>query len=164
MKLSLRFCVFAFVGVVSFGSVVHAAEAPANPPFPSATPLSEPYKASEKVLTAPAEVIPEGVPKDQSKRCPQWEDEIEAFGLPVETFSYIAFRESRCNELAWNRTLNRNKTQDRGLLQINSSWVTVTAQQCASQRGDLSVLFDVRCNLSVARYLYRNGGLRHWSL
>jgi len=164
MRSLVRLFAVALVGTITFGSMVHAAEAPANPTNPSVSPLSEAYRASDKVLVLPVEVVPEGVPADKSKRCPQWEDEFAAFGLPVETFSYVAWRESRCNRLSWNRTLNKNGTQDRGLLQINSSWVTVTAKECASQRGDLSVLFNVRCNLAVARYLYRNGGLRHWNL
>ncbi len=164
MRSLVRLFAVALVGTITFGSMVHAAEAPANPTNPSVSPLSEAYRASDKVLVLPAEVVPEGVPADKSKRCPQWEDEFAAFGLPVETFSYVAWRESRCSPLSWNRTLNKNGTQDRGLLQINSSWVTVTAKECASQRGDLSVLFNVRCNLAVARYLYRNGGLRHWNL
>ena len=167
MRLFIRLFAVSLVGIISFGSMVEAAEAPTNPVSPanpSGSPLTEAHKASEKVLVLPVEVIPEGVPADPTKRCPQWEDEFAAFGLPVETFSFVAWRESRCNILAHNRTLNKNKTQDRGLLQINSGWVTVTARECASQRGDLSVLFDVRCNLAVARYLYRNGGLRHWKL
>ena len=164
MRSLVRLFAVALVGTITFGSMVHAAEAPANPTNPSVSPLSEAYRASDKVLVLPVEVVPEGVPADKSKRCPQWEDEFAAFGLPVETFSFVAWRESRCNRLSWNRTLNKNGTQDRGLLQINSSWVTVTAKECASQRGDLSVLFNVRCNLAVARYLYRNGGLRHWNL
>jgi hypothetical protein len=164
MRSLVRLFAVALVGTITFGSMAHAAEAPANPANPSVSPLSEAYRASDKVLVLPVEVVPEGVPADKTKRCPQWEDEFAAFGLPVETFSYVAWRESRCSPLSHNRTLNKNKTQDRGLLQINSSWVTVTAKECASQRGDLSVLFDVRCNLAVARYLYRNGGLRHWNL
>ena len=164
MRLFIRLFAVSLVGIITFGSMVKAAEAPANPANPSVSPLSEAYRASDKVLILPVEVVPEGVPKDKTKRCPQWERHFAEFGLPVETFSYVAWRESRCNILAHNRTLNKNKTQDRGLLQINSSWVTVTAKECASQRGDLSVLFDVRCNLAVARYLYRNGGLRHWNL
>ena len=164
MRTVIRLFAVSLVGIITFGSMVKAAEAPANPANPSVSPLSEAYRASDKVLVLPVEAVPAGVPADRTKRCPQWEDEIAAFGLPVETFSYVAWRESRCNILAHNRTLNKNKTQDRGLLQINSSWVTVTAKECASQRGDLSVLFDVRCNLAVARYLYRNGGLRHWNL
>jgi len=164
MRSLVRLFAVALVGTITFGSMVKAAEAPANPANPSVSPLSEPYRTSEKVLELPVEVVPEGVPADQSKRCPQWEDEIAEFGLPVQTFSYIAWRESRCNRLSWNRTLNKNGSQDRGILQINSTWVSVTAKECASQRGDLSVLFNVRCNLAVARYLYRNGGLRHWNL
>jgi len=164
MRSLLRLCAVALVGTITFGSMVKAAEAPANPANPSVTPLSEAYRASDKVLILPAEVVPEGVPADRTKRCPQFEDDFAAFGLPVQTFSYIAWRESKCNPMAWNKTLNRNGSQDRGLVQINSSWVTVTARECASQKGDLSVLFDVRCNLAVARYLYRNGGLRHWNL
>lgn len=164
MRLFIRLFAVSLVGIIAFGSMVKAAEAPANPANPSVTPLSEAYRASDKVLVLPVEVVPEGVPADKTKRCPQWEDEFAAFGLPVQAFSYIAYRESRCNPLAHNKTLNRNGSQDRGVLQINSSWVTVTARECASQKGDLSVLFDVRCNLAVARYLYRNGGLRHWNL
>jgi len=164
MRSLLRLCAVALVGTITFGSMVKAAEAPANPANPSVTPLSEAYRASDKVLILPAEVVPEGVPADRTKRCPQFEDDFATFGLPVQTFSYIAWRESKCNPMAWNKTLNRNGSQDRGLVQINSSWVTVTAKECASQKGDLSVLFDVRCNLAVARYLYRNGGLRHWNL
>jgi len=164
MRSLLRLCAVALIGTIAFGSMVKAAEAPVNPANPSVTPLSEAYRASDKVLILPVEVVPEGVSADRTKRCPQFEDEIAEFGLPVQTFSYIAWRESKCNPMAWNKTLNKNGTQDRGLVQINSSWVTVTAKECASQKGDLSVLFDVRCNLAVARYLYRNGGLRHWNL
>ena len=164
MRSVIRLFAVSLVGIITFGSMVHAAEAPANPVNPSASPLSEALRLSEKALVLPVEVVPEGVPADKTKRCPQWEEQFAEFGLPVETFSYIAYRESRCNPLAHNKTLNRNGTQDRGLVQINSGWVTVTAKECASQRGDLSVLFDVRCNLAVARYLYRNGGLRHWNL
>ena len=164
MRSVVRLFAVCLVGIITFGSMVKAAEAPANPANPSVTTLSEAYRASDKVLILPVEVVPEGVPADKTKRCPQWEDEFAEFGLPVQTFSFIAWRESKCNPMAWNKTLNRNGTQDRGVLQINSSWVTVTAKECASQKGDLSVLFDVRCNLAVARYLYRNGGLRHWNL
>jgi len=164
MRSVIRLFAVSLVGIIAFGSMVKAAEAPANPANPSVTPLSEAYRASDKVLILPVEVVPEGVPADKTKRCPQWEDEFAEFGLPVQAFSYIAYRESRCNPLAHNKTLNRNGSQDRGLVQVNSSWVTVTAKECASQRGDLSVLFNVRCNLAVARYLYRNGGLRYWNL
>jgi len=110
------------------------------------------------------EILPEGVPNDKSKRCPQWEPKFREHGLPVKAFSYIAWRESRCRIRAHNSTLNRNKTHDLGLVQINDSWKTVTSQICKAPYGDMTVLFNVDCNLSVAKYLYDNGGLRHWSL
>ena len=111
---------------------------------------------------APEEVVvPKGIPKDPTKRCPQWEDKFREYGLPVVAFSYISYRESRCNVNAWNRTLNRNGSQDLGLVQVNSSWKTVTKNICGT---DIKGLFNVDCNLSVAKYLYDNGGLGHWSL
>jgi hypothetical protein len=108
-----------------------------------------------------AEKIPAGVPKDPTKRCPEWEDKFREYGLPAKTFSYIAYRESRCNPKAHNTTLNRNKTQDLGLVQVNSSWKTVTRNICGT---DITGLFDVDCNLKVAKYLFDNGGLGHWRL
>lgn len=104
---------------------------------------------------------PKGVPKDPTKRCPQWEAKFREYGLPVVAFSYISWRESRCNERAWNRTLNRDGSQDLGLVQVNSSWRTVTRNICGT---GIKGLFNVDCNLSVAKYLYDNGGLGHWSL
>jgi hypothetical protein len=111
---------------------------------------------------APEEVVvPKGIPKDPTKRCPQWEDKFREYDLPVVAFSYISYRESRCNPRAWNRTLNKNGSQDLGLVQVNSSWKTVTRNICGTE---IKGLFNVDCNLSVAKYLYDNGGLGHWSL
>lgn len=100
------------------------------------------------------------IPSDPDKRCPQWETKFAEYGLPVELFSYIAYRESRCNPKAHNTTLNKDGSQDLGLVQINSSWRTVTKNICGT---DITGLFDVDCNLSVAKYLYDNGGAGHWS-
>lgn len=104
------------------------------------------------------------IPSDKTKRCPQWEASFKQHGLPVKAFSFIAWRESRCNPKAWNKTLNKDGSQDLGLVQINNSWQTVTAQVCGAPKGDMSVLFNVDCNLSVAKYLFDNGGLGHWRL
>jgi hypothetical protein len=63
--------------------------------------------------------------------CPQYEPTFKKYALPHKVFSYIAWRESRCNpgavnakwengQLVW--TLNSNGSYDSGLLQINSSW------------------------------------------
>ena len=111
------------------------------------------------------------IPSDKSMRCPQYEQAIRQHGLyPVQVFSYIAWRESKCNPQAINAiwqdgkivwTLNKNGSFDSGLLQVNSSWKTVTKDICG---GGLELLRTLDCNLKVSKYLFNNGGLRHWSL
>jgi hypothetical protein len=54
------------------------------------------------------------------------------------------------------------KSYDVGLFQINSSWKTVTARICRAKFGNMLVLQRPSCNVKVAAYLYRNGGLTHW--
>lgn len=121
------------------------------------------------------------IPQDQAKRCPRWEPLFAEYGLPVETFSYIAWRESGCNPNAinakWDKNgnmtyhLNKNKTWDSGLLQINSSWIRSVRAVCGieeptSMRQDLEVLFDPVCNVKFARWIMDNtsGGLANWNL
>lgn len=105
-------------------------------------------------------------------RCPEYEQLFAQYGLvPVEVFSYIAYRESRCRKKAVNAkfdsdgnivwALNKNGSYDSGLLQINSSWKTVTKQICG---GGIELLTNLDCNLRVAKYLLDNGGLGHWSI
>ena len=101
------------------------------------------------------------IPSDESKRCPQWEPKFVEYGLPPKLFSYIAWRESRCNPEAHNTKLNKDGSQDLGLLQVNSTWITVTRNICGTS---IDGLFDVDCNLKVSKYLYENGGAGHWSL
>lgn len=111
------------------------------------------------------------VPDDESERCPRFEPLFKEYGLePVDTFSYIAYRESRCRIKAVNAkwdengkivwTLNKDGSYDIGLLQINSTWKTVTRNICG---GDITMLYKLDCNLRVAKYLLDNGGLGHWS-
>ena len=52
---------------------------------------------------------------------------------------------------------------DSGLLQINSSWKSLTAQVCRSKYGDLAPLLTVDCNLRVAKAIYEDGGIQNWS-
>ena len=119
------------------------------------------------------------VPSDQSMRCPNLEPVFEAYGLfPIETWSYIAWRESGCNRKAQNATwdangnmtyaLNKNGSYDTGLLQINSSWKTVTAKVCGEKAVEnrMQGLKKVDCNLRVARYImeHSSGGLSNWSM
>jgi hypothetical protein len=108
-------------------------------------------KVSSQSLRSVAEV----------KSCPQWEAKLKAQGLvPVKKFSYIMWRESRCLEKIVSKP-NSNGTRDYGLLQINSSWRTVTRNVCGGT--NLNVLLNSKCNLKVAKYLFDNGGMNHWS-
>ena len=118
-------------------------------------------------------VMDSRVPNDKSKRCPQWESKFKEYGLPVDVFSYIAWRESGCNEKAINAkfdangnvvwTLNKNGSIDRGLVQINSCWRSVTKKVCGSS---LDGLLNADCNLKVAKYIMDNseGKLLNWRI
>lgn len=107
---------------------------------------------------------------ETERACPRFEKLFREYGLlPVKTFSYIAWRESRCNPLAinakWDKDgnmiyhLNKNKTWDSGLLQINSGHRETVKRIC---HADLERLMVLDCNLKVAKYLLDNGGLNHW--
>jgi hypothetical protein len=128
----------------------------------------------KKVKQKPVTLVPNAgfgftqaynIPMDPVKRCPQWEATFRKYGLPDEIFSYIAWKESRCNPLSVSRP-NSDGSTDHGLVQINSSWKTVVSEVCRAPRGDLSVLTNVDCNLSVAKWLIINtkGKLGNWSI
>jgi hypothetical protein len=120
-----------------------------------------------------------GLPSSPEQRCPMWEPMFADMGLePVEVFSYIAYRESRCNAKAINARwdsagnmiyhLNRDKSWDSGLLQINSSWVNSVRKVCGvdsgDKRKDLAVLLDPVCNVKFAKFIMDNssGKLGNW--
>lgn len=140
--------------------------------------------AKLKAAGLPTDVVPavtKPTPKynisyDKVKRCPRFEQAFEQYGLlPVDVFSYIAWRESRCNPEAINAiwkngkitwTLNKDGSYDSGLLQINSSWKTVTSQVCQAEFGNLKVLLNLDCNLKVAKYILdaSSSGLGNWKV
>lgn len=148
--------------------------------------LSPPPSVVETLATTSTEAttttvaLPANVPSDKSKRCPMFEALFAEYNLPVEIFSYIAWRESGCNPNAVNATwddrgnmtwaLNKNKSWDTGLLQINSSWIRNVREVCGvntgNKRKDLEVLYDPICNVRFAKWLMDNtkGGLKNWSL
>ena len=142
-------------------STIFAGTAYAAQPKPTQTHPATQTQLPREAMPNVVEIVPAGVPTHSKQRCPQWEPKFREYGLPVKAFSYIAYRESRCNPKAHNTTLNRNGSQDLGLVQVNSSWRTVTRNICGT---DITGLFNVDCNLAVAKYLYDNGGLGHWSL
>ena len=92
--------------------------------------------------------------------CPQWEPMLRKYGLPVQDFSYIMWRESRCTALAVHH--NKGARDDIGLLQINASWSTLTKQQCQTKKRPEIALLSPTCNLTVAAHLYSTSGLRPW--
>ena len=114
--------------------------------------------------------------------CPQYHAALRKAGLPIEPFSKIMYRESRCvpGAIGWNyqpgtsykdckrqvATLYKRcravRTYDSGLLQINSTWVSVTAQVCKSPYGNMTVLLQPKCNLAVAAHLYKTSGIGNW--
>lgn len=115
--------------------------------------------------------------KDESKRCTKHEHLFERYGLqPVRVFSYIAWRESRCRIKArnarWDRhgnmvyALNNDGSFDSGLLQINSTWRTVTSKVCGewATQNRMQGLLVLDCNLRVAKHLLETGGLGHWGM
>ena len=95
--------------------------------------------------------------------CPQYEPMFKKFGLPVAEFSRISFRESRCNPRSVSPIRKSTGKPDVGLVQISASWATVTRTIChVSYSQVVPALTKVNCNLAVASYLFKNGGLNHW--
>jgi len=132
-------------------------------------------------VVAKTEVV-NGVGSTSSLPCKKWHSALRKHGLPVKVFAPIMWRESRCQAKAvgWNYYKGMShrdcklshastylkckavRSYDVGLLQINSSWKTVTAKVCKYEYGKMLVLQDPECNLKVASYLYKNGGMSHW--
>jgi hypothetical protein len=132
---------------------------------------------------AEASSVQSQVQKTTQWKCPQWHSLMKKYKLPIKTFDSIMYRESRCKAkvIGWNYRAgmsHRNcklspadtykkchavRSYDSGLLQINSSWTTLTSQVCRSKWGDMTVLLNPHCNLKVASYLYhKGGGMSNW--
>jgi len=152
-------------------SSVQTSETIALVPITSTTSIMD-----STTTTAPARAATRSAAEvEASRRCPEFEGLFAKYGLvPVDVFSFIAWRETRCDPTKVNaefgpdgkptKTLNRDGSYDVGLLQINSTWKTVTHAVCGTPWGQMSALLDLDCNLRVARYLLDNGGLAHWAL
>jgi hypothetical protein len=104
--------------------------------------------------------------------CPDYEPIFKKYGLPWKVFSYIAWRESRCNpgavnatwengQLVW--TLNKNGSYDSGLLQINSSWFKTLREQFGHDPQDL---FNPEVNALFASWIlhFSSGRLSNWNI
>ena len=169
----------SLIALLTLGAGVTYAQAPQTTQTNPAVTIEHQRQMRELMPQVLEEKLPRGVPKDKSKRCPQWEPKIAEAGLPVQTFSYIAWRESGCNPKAVNArwqngqivwTLNKNGSYDSGLFQVNSSWLTATRQVCGvntgNKRKDLEALYDVDCSIAMAVWIMENtkGKLGNWNL
>lgn len=113
--------------------------------------------------------------------CPEWHDAMRSAGLPVRFFAPVMWRESRCQSgaVGWNyhkgkshkncklspartyRKCSAVRSYDLGLLQVNSTWKSLTRRVCKS--SDVLILLKPECNLKVAAVLWDNGeGSSHW--
>ena len=146
---------------------------PHTPPPRSFTALVE---APRALSVAPTTTVP------ATAHCPQW------WGLAVEagwhadsmpTLDYVIWRESRCQPGAYNTTLNRDKSKDIGLTQINDrSWCLPTRYYPNGYLQTIGVLDTVGCeqlfdpltNLQAAKALYdysqetQGDGFAPWGL
>ncbi len=131
---------------------------PLSTPDPKPRPMAhfrEPAVPATTTTTLPAGL-----------RCPGW------YGLALEagwhadsmpTLDYVIWRESRCLADAHNKTLNRDKSTDIGLTQINDrSWCLPTRWYPDGYLQNLGILeeagcgelFDPLTNLKAAKALY----------
>lgn len=97
-----------------------------------------------------------------SGRCTQYEHLLEANGLPVDQFSRIMYRESRCNPGARN-----SSSGAAGLLQIMPQWVT-RWNGCTDTMHELGAcsvdaLYDAGWNIHMAKRIYDLQGTRAWA-
>ena len=95
--------------------------------------------------------------------CPKWEPLLRQHfpAKVVPIMSKVMWRESRCTESALSPVRKSTGRPDVGLLQIQGSWATVTRAVCKKQ-DVIKALLTAQCNVKVAGYLYKNGGLGHW--
>lgn len=112
------------------------------------------------------------LPKGKRYYCKNFEELFTNYALPAKVFSYIAWRESRCNPGAVNAiwkngkivwTLNKNGSYDSGLLQINSTWFKALKEQLGHQPKEL---FNPHVNALFASWLlhYSSNGLGNWNI
>jgi soluble lytic murein transglycosylase-like protein len=117
-------------------------------------------------------VLKARLPVGEQFYCPQYEKTFKKYALPAKVFSYIAWRESRCNPGAVNAiwengkivwTLNSNGSYDSGLLQINSSWFKTLREQFGYQPEDL---MNPAVNALFASWIlhFSSGRLLNWNI
>ena len=148
-----------------------------QPPTP--TPAEKAVRYEYTADAVPVPVIPVTTlttqPRPPRTLCEQVFDTAKAIGWPVDQLGMvvaIAQRESRCTPKAHNTTLNRNKSTDIGVMQINDkTWCLPSKYwpngylQAYGLITECNDLFDLETNLRAALAIYRySNGWRAWSL
>lgn len=121
-------------------------------------------RAMAATVLALAVLTPSKALKASTGTCPAMEPYFRRYGLPVATFSRIAYRESRCDWTSISAVRRSTGWPDVGAVQIQGSWNTVTRRVChlKPSQSHIRALTKPDCQLKVARFLYLNGGLGHW--
>jgi hypothetical protein len=117
-----------------------------------------PPEASAATQTAPEPPAPP-ISAPFPSRCPQWyAAALDAGWAPAQwrTLDRIMWRESRCQPRATHR--NRNRTVDRGLLQVNSIHLPWLARY-GLRAADLTTADGA---LSAGHLLWLRDGWRPW--
>ena len=174
MRIITRLTAALTVGLIAFGSIVYAAEAPANPPQPTYTPLREAPIASERLLEAPI-VFRHG---DIS-----WLPQLAAeAGWPERTWKrlgQIILRESGgCPNRRGGDAVNQfceithvtewNHRSDTGLLQLNGvHWKQDHPQYAGLICKQMDIctqepLLDPLTNLQAGLLLWQVAGWQPW--
>lgn len=120
----------------------------------ASAPAVLPLEADGAAIHLPNVLPPRVVERDsvQTKRsrlkCPQYETTILSVGFTrqeLPTLDAIIYRESRCLSYVVNRTLNKDKSHDYGLTQINGrSWCEPTRYYPNGYLQTLGILYE--CN------------------
>ena len=123
-----------------------------TPPAPTPTPVTTLITlpiASQTTTTLPSP------PADA--HCPQWWGLAKEAGWTddlLPTLDYVLWRESRCQPDAHNTTLNRDKSADVGLTQINDrSWCLPTRWYPQGYLQTIGILPTVGCEQLFDPYL-----------
>jgi hypothetical protein len=148
-----------------------------TPPPPTPSPVT-----TLRTLPIAPQTTTTTVPVPTDALCPQWWPlAIDAGWTPdlLPTLDYVIHRESRCQPEAHNTTLNRDKSADIGLTQINDrSWCLGTRWYPNGYLQTIGILptvgcnelFDPYLNLKAAKALYdyslreNKNGWQPWSI
>lgn len=176
MRSVLRLFAVALVGITTFGGMVHAAEAPSQPPAHTKEPLSVALRASDRVLE-PNIVYRHG---DIS-----WLPQLaEQAGWPQHTWAklgHIILRESGgcpgriggsivspdCVIIGWDNSPPHKS--DSGLLQLNGVHWKIDHPQyhglICKQMGicEQEKLLDALTNLRAGKLLWDVAGFKPWT-